>query len=97
MDRAPALCIVGDLGVIRNAFSASLSRSTNVQFILTITDPVRLFRESRKRPLTYSSVNDGSDDIAKPLIVIRRLKDFFGVDVRIVPKAIRDRQADIRR
>ena len=29
MDRAPALCIVGDLGVIRNAFSASLSRSTN--------------------------------------------------------------------
>src|SRR5438874_8219091 len=26
MDRAPALCIVGDLGVIRNAFSASLSR-----------------------------------------------------------------------
>jgi len=29
MDRAPALCIVGDLGVIRNAFSASLSRSRN--------------------------------------------------------------------
>src|SRR5438128_6753861 len=26
MDRAAALCIVGDLGVIRNAFSASLSR-----------------------------------------------------------------------
>ena len=32
MDPAPALCIVGDLGVTRNPFSASLSRSTNELF-----------------------------------------------------------------
>ena len=56
----------------------------------------KLFRESRKHALTYSSINDGPNDIAKRLVLVDGREGLFGVDVRIVPEAIGDRQADLR-
>jgi hypothetical protein len=54
----------------------------------------KLFRESWKHALIYSSINDGPNDIAKPLVLVGRRVGLFGVNVQIVPEAIKDRQAD---
>ena len=53
--------------------------------------------ESRKRASANPSRGNGSGDIAKPFVVFSGREDLFGVDLGIVPQAVRDRHADIRR